>query len=231
MDNRFNTIAGWVLGAGIVALGASIVTSEFFHGERPEKMGYPIEGVSDAEGESAAAEKPVAFYLAAADPAKGEQVFKKCTTCHTINNGGPNGNGPNRWGVLGGPVGHAAGFPYSGDLKALGGTWDWEKIDHWVKAPRALVPGTKMGFAGLGKPEDRANLLAYINSQSDKPLPLPAPPAAGAAGPAAAEGPAGGPDGKAADQPVLNEAQAAPNKVGGEGAPSVAGNAQQTKDR
>jgi cytochrome c len=222
MDNRFNTIAGWVLGAGIVALGASIVTEEMFHEERPETMGYPIEGVTGKETEGAEAEQPIAVYLAAADPAKGADVFKKCSTCHTINKGGANGNGPNLWGVLGGPVGHSAGFAYSSDLKALGGAWDWDKLDHWVHAPKELVPGTKMGFAGLGKPEDRANLLAYLNSQSDSPLPLPAAPAPS---PPAAAG------GKAADQPVLNEAQATPTKVGGEGAPSVAGNAQQTKDR
>ena len=229
MDNRFNTIAGWVLGAGIVALGASILTAELFHAERPERMGYPIEGVSDAEGEGGEAEQPIAVYLAAADPAKGAEVFKKCTTCHTIAKGGANGSGPNLWGTVGGQVGHSAGFPYSADLKALGGTWDWDKLDQWVKAPRALVPGTKMSFAGLSKPEDRANLLAYMNSQSDSPQPLPAAPAAAAPGAPAAEGAEGGPDGKAKDVPVLNEAEAGPNRIGGEGAPSVAGNAQQTK--
>ena len=123
MDNRTNTIAGWVLFAGIVALGGSILTAEYFHPERPEKMGYPIEGVTGAEAEGgAAAEQPIAAYLAAADAAKGEQVFKKCTTCHTITKGGANGAGPNLWGVLGAPVGHAAGFAYSSDLKALGGS-------------------------------------------------------------------------------------------------------------
>ena len=226
MDNRFNTIAGWVLGAGIVALGGSIVTGELFHDERPEKMGYPIEGVSDAGEEGAAAEQPVAFYLAAADPAKGAQVFAKCTTCHTVEKGGPNRSGPNLWGIVGAPVGHAAGFPYTADLKALGGTWDWEKLNHWVTSPRGLVQGTKMSFAGLGKPEDRANLLAYLNTQSDSPQPLPAAPAPAAAAPAA------GAEGKAPDQPVLNEAQAVqgPGKnIGGDGAPAVSGNSAQTK--
>jgi cytochrome c len=227
MDNRFNTIAGWTLFAGIVALGASIVTAEMFHSERPEKMGYPIEGVSNPD-EEVSAEQPVAVYLAAADPAKGGAVFKRCMTCHTINKGGPNGSGPNLWGTVGAPVGHAAGFAYSPDLKALGGTWDWEKLNRWVKSPKGLVQGTKMSFAGLGKPEDRANLLAYLNAQSDSPLPLPAPPAAAPAAAAAeaADAPAGS---KAKDQPVLNEAQATPTRVGGEGAPSVAGNSQQTK--
>jgi cytochrome c len=95
MDDRFNTIAGWVLFAGIVALGGSIVAGESFHSERPEHMGYPIEGVVQ-EGEGGAeAEKPIAFYLASADPAAGEQVFKKCTACHNADQGGANALGPN----------------------------------------------------------------------------------------------------------------------------------------
>jgi len=94
MDDRFNTIAGWVLFAGIVALGGSIVAGESFHSERPEHMGYPIEGVVQ-EGEGGAeAEKPIAFYLASADAAAGEQVFKKCTACHNADKGGANALGP-----------------------------------------------------------------------------------------------------------------------------------------
>ncbi|MFL6846280.1 MAG: c-type cytochrome [Allosphingosinicella sp.] len=231
MDNRTNTIAGWVLGAGIVALGASIVTREMFHHERPEKMGYPIEGVA-VEGESgaAAAEQPAAFYLASADPAKGEQVFKKCTACHTAAKGGPNGTGPDLWGVVGQPIGHhAAGFSYSPALSGKGGNWSWDNLFTWLKSPRDFAPGTKMTFAGLSKPEDRANVIAYLNTQSDSPLPLPAAPAASPAK-AAAEA-AGQPaaPGKAQDEPVQNEQQATPNRVGGEGAPAVAGRAEQTK--
>lgn len=233
MDNRSNTIAGWVLGAGIVALGASIVAGEMFHHERPEKMGYPIEGVSDKVGEAGGeAEPPIANLLAAADAAKGEQVFKKCTACHTINKGGANGTGPNLWGVMGAAVGkHAPGFAYSPALAGKGGNWDWEAMSQWVKSPRDFAPGTKMTFAGLGKPEDRANLLAYLNAQGDSPLPLPAPQAAPAS-PAenaaeAADQPAAA--GKAKDQPVQTEQQAAPTKVGGEGAPAVAGREGQTK--
>ena len=83
MNNRANTIAGWVLGGGIVALGLTIVTGEYFKGERPEKMGYVVEGdEAEAGAGGAAAEKPFEFYLASADAAKGEQVFKKCAACH-----------------------------------------------------------------------------------------------------------------------------------------------------
>jgi cytochrome c len=234
MDNRSNTIAGWVLGAGIVALGATIVTGEMFHQERPETMGYPIEGVSEAGDKGgAAAEQPAAFYLASADPRLGEQVFKKCTACHTAAKGGPNGTGPDLWGVVGQPIGHhAAGFAYSPALSGKGGNWDWDSLFTWLKSPRDFAPGTKMTFAGLGKPEDRANVIAYLNSQSDAPKPLPAAPAAAAnpAKAAAEQADQGAQGDKAKDQPVLNEAQATPGKnVKDQAAPSVDGRAAQTK--
>ena len=232
MDNRSNTIAGWVLGAGIVALGASIVTAEMFHQERPEKMGYPIDGVKiKGKGGEAEAEQPIANLLAAADVAKGEAQFKKCTACHTINQGGPNGTGPNLWGVMGAAIGkHAAGFAYSPALAGKGGQWDWESMNQWIKSPRDFAPGTKMTFAGISKAEDRADLLAYLNAQGSN-LPLP-PPQAAAASPekAAAEksDEAGGAE-KAEDEPVLNEQQAGPNRIGGDGAPAISGRDEQTK--
>jgi cytochrome c len=236
MDDRSNTIAGWVLFAGIVALGGGIVAHEHFGAERPEKMGFPIAGVSDQpEGGAVVAEKPIAFYLASAKPELGAQVFKRCATCHTDSKGGPAGVGPNLYGVVGGPVGaHMAGYPYSPDLKAHGGTWDWELLNKWLSGPKAMVPGTKMSFAGLSKPEDRANVIAYLNSTSDSPLPLPTAPAADAnpAKAAAEKGDQGAQNEKAKDQPVLNETQAAagPNKsLAGEAAPSISGNSAQTK--
>ena len=184
MDDRFNTLAGWVLGAGIVALGASIVAGEMFHSERPEQMGYPIEGVVQ-EGEGAAeAEKPIAFYLASADPAAGEQVFKKCTACHNADQGGANALGPNLWDVLGEPVGKGKGFPFSPALSGVGGTWNWDNMSEWLKSPKKFAPGTKMTFAGLSNPQDRANVIAFLNTHSDNPLPLPEAPAEAAAAPA-----------------------------------------------
>jgi len=184
MDDRFNTIAGWVLAAGIVALGASIVAGEMFHSERPEQMGYPIEGVVQ-EGEGAAeAEKPIAFYLASADPAAGEQVFKKCTACHNADQGGANALGPNLWDVLGEPIGKGKGFPFSPALSGVGGTWNWDNMSEWLTSPKKFAPGTKMTFAGLSNPQDRANVIAFLNTHSDNPLPLPEAPAEAAAAPA-----------------------------------------------
>ena len=184
MDDRFNTIAGWVLFAGIVGLGSSIVAGELFHSERPEKMGYPIEGVAQegAEG-GAAAEQPIEFYLASADPVKGAETFKKCAACHNADKGGANQLGPNLWGVLGEPVGVGHGFAFSDALAKKGGTWNFDNLAQWLTSPKAFAPGTKMTFAGLGNPQDRANVIAFLNQHSDGPKPLPTAPAAAAAKP------------------------------------------------
>lgn len=228
MDDRFNTIAGWVLFAGIVALGSSIVAGEFFKSERPNPMGYPIAGVVESGG-AAEAEKPIEFYLASADPAKGAQTFQKCAACHNADNGGPNQIGPNLWGVIGLPIAQDRnGFAFSDALKKVGGNWDWDKLSKWLTSPRAYAPGTKMTFAGLSDPQERANVIAFLNQHSDHPLPLPSPPAApkgsptagGAAGKPAAAAPGNIPGEKAGKQPVPTEQQAtAANKVAGPAAP------------
>src|SRR4051794_27542264 len=217
MDDRFNTIAGWVLFAGIVALGSSIIAGEYFHSERPEKMGYPIAGV-EQEGEGgAAAEQPIEVFLAKADPAKGAEVFKKCGACHNAEKGGPNQLGPNLWGVLGEPVGQGHGFAFSDALAKKGGTWNWDNLSQWLTSPKAFAPGTKMTFAGLGSPQDRANVIAFLNQHSDAPKPLPAAPETAGAKPGA--GPNNGPQ-KAENEPTMTEQQAGKNlkNVGGEGA-------------
>jgi cytochrome c len=230
MKDRFNTIAGWVLFAGIVALGGTIVTGEIFRDERPEKMGYPIEGVVlEGDAGAAEAEKPIAFYLASADPAKGEQVFKKCAACHNAEKGGANQLGPNLWGVIGDEIAHGrGGFPFSDALKSVGGSWDFENMSAWLHSPKKFAPGTKMTFAGLSDPQDRANVIAFLNQHSDAPKPMPAAPAetapAESADDAAANKPGVGTNNgpqKAEDEPVLGEAQAATaNKsINGEAAP------------
>ncbi|MGV1681855.1 c-type cytochrome [Sphingopyxis sp. NJF-3] len=185
MDNRNNTIAGWVLFAGICALGLSIGSGMLNASHNPEKPGFPIE---DAEAGAAGGESavPLANLLATADPAKGETVFAKCAACHTVNSGGANGIGPNLFGTLGEEIGHGKhGFAFSSALSGMGGSWDFEKMDKWLTSPRKFAPGTKMSFAGLSSAEDRANLIVYLNAQGSN-LPLPAPEAAPAADAAAA---------------------------------------------
>lgn len=181
MGDRFNTIAGWTLFAGIIALGGGIVSSKYFHDERPEEMGYAIEGV-EAEGAGGAAAGPgLNTLLAKADVAAGEKVFAKCAACHTVNQGGANGIGPNLYATVGEKVAEGkAGFAFSDALKKKGGAWTFEALDHWLTSPRDFAPGTKMTFAGLGNPVDRANLIAWLNTQGSN-LPLPAADAAPAA--------------------------------------------------
>ena len=190
MEDRFNTIAGWALFAGIVGLGLNTVSSHYFSADKPHRphhMGYEIEGV---EAEGGGDEGPaLATLLAEADAAKGEAIFAKCVSCHTINAGGANGIGPNLQGVMGESIATGrGGFAFSDALKSHGGEWTWENMDAWLKSPKAFANGTKMTFAGLGKAEDRAALMLYLNSQgSNLPLPAaPAPEAAPAEGDAAA---------------------------------------------
>ena len=220
MKDRQNTINGWVLFAGVVALGASVLTGEIFAGHRPETMGYPIEGV-EVEGEGAEAEKPIAFYLASGDAAKGEQVFKKCAACHNADPGGANALGPALFGTLGKPIAGHAGFAYSDALKGVGGTWGWDNMSAWLANPKKFAPGNKMTFAGLSNPQERADVLLFLNSRGGG-LTVPPPPAEEAAPDAQTPGQVPGTDAEAGEnEPVLNEQQAAeggPKNIGGEGA-------------
>jgi cytochrome c len=175
MDDTFNTTAGWALFSGIVALGLTSLSSHYFNADKPHRphhMGYEIEGVVEEGAEDAV---PLANLLAEADPAKGEAIFAKCLSCHTYNAGGADGTGPNLHGAMGAPIASLSpGFAYSSALKEVGGTWTWEQMDAWLKSPKAFAPGTKMSFAGLSKPEDRAHMMVFLNQQGSN-LPLPAP--------------------------------------------------------
>jgi cytochrome c len=183
MDGRFNTIAGWVLGAGIVLLGSTLVVHELYKAERPDPMGYPIAGVhEEGEGTAAAAEQPIAHYLQTADATRGAAVFRKCQACHNADNGGANGLGPNLWGTVGNNLAHRPDFSYSDALKNHGGRWDWDTLGAWLHSPRTFAPGTKMTFAGLSEPQDRADVLLFLNQHGGS-LTIPPPPAEAAAPP------------------------------------------------
>jgi cytochrome c2 len=112
-------------------------------------------------------------YLAAADPQRGEQLFRKCAACHIAQADGPDGLGPNLWGTIGAPIARRPAYPYSPSLAAKDGTWNWENMDSFLASPRNFAPGTKMTFAGIRTAQDRADLLAWLNRRSHSPLPLP----------------------------------------------------------
>ncbi|MCJ8190814.1 c-type cytochrome [Sphingomicrobium aestuariivivum] len=185
MQDRNNTIAGWVLFAGIIALGSTLVVSEVFHGEEVDSCaedatdGYCPSYVADATAAAGGAEEveqPIAFFLASADATRGENVFKKCAACHTVTAGGANKVGPNLYDLMGNPIASKAGFAYSDALTGIGGNWDWDNMSAWLASPRGFAPGNKMTFAGLGDPQDRADLIMYLNAQGSG-IAVPPPPA------------------------------------------------------
>jgi len=169
-----NTIFGWVLASGIVALGLNSVSEKFF-ASHVEEYGYVIEAAE--EGAAADTGPDFATLLANGSAAAGEAVFAKCTACHTVEQGGAAGIGPNLYGVLGTGIGeHAAGYAYSSALADKGGSWDYDAMDAWLTSPRAFANGTKMSFAGLSSAEDRANVILYLREFGGGPdLPEPAP--------------------------------------------------------
>ena len=182
MAMNTNTAAGALLATVFVLLSVSIASEGIFHSEVPEKPGYVIAaaepGAEAGAAETAAAETPIATLLVKADATAGEAVFKKCAACHDGSKGGPNKVGPNLWGIVSRPMASHEGFAYSAALKnfSKGATvpWDYEALNHFLHAPKKYIEGTAMGFAGLKKDEERANLIAYLRTLSDTPVALPA---------------------------------------------------------
>jgi cytochrome c len=207
-DLTFNKIAGAVLATALAIVGLRELSAGVFEPEHPAKPGYAVEVVEEGGEGPAAADNPPDWgtVLPAADVKAGEAVFAKCKSCHNADNGGANGTGPNLWGVEGRKPGSHGGFAYSAGMTEFGSKnpqWDYDRLYVFLKAPQKDVPGTKMTFVGLKKPEERINVIAYLHAQGGA-LPVPAPdpsrapgaqaaasaatPAAGAAAPAAAEG-------------------------------------------
>ncbi len=205
MNSYVNMGVGAFLGTVFVLMSVSIASEGIFHSEAPEKEGFTIvaeEGTSEAgAGGAAEVEVDIKPLLLKADASAGEAVFKKCASCHTADKGGANKVGPNLWGLVNRPIASHEGFSYSAGMKTFseGGkvVWDYDHLSYFIEAPKKHVPGTAMGFAGVKKPDERANLIAWLREQADAPAALPdasagsaeAAPAAGEAAPAAgAEG-------------------------------------------
>lgn len=163
-------IVGALCGAFLVfLLGSWMAKTIYFGGAEgghgSEVAAYSIdtgagEGGGDAGGEAAEGGPAFAELYAAADVAKGEKLFKQCAACHKLD--GANGTGPHLNGVVGREVGKVAGFGYSAQVVAHGGAWTPEVLDPWLANPKGYIAGTKMSYAGMKKPEDRANLIAYL---------------------------------------------------------------------
>ncbi len=176
-----NKIAAAVLTAGVVAMLSGFVADLLYHPQVELEQNAYVVAASDGAGSDtdAAADQgpalePIEPILAAADPAAGEKVAKKCTACHSFEEGGPNKIGPNLYDIVGHPIGGKDGFSYSDALAGMSDdTWTYENLNAFLAKPKEWAPGTKMSFAGLNKVGDRADLVAWLRTLSGSPVPLP----------------------------------------------------------
>ena len=182
MDSwEWNKIAGAVLGTLIFVLVIKFTTEALFEPEKPLKEAYHVEGVVTGpanNGPAAPAEEAIPDFgtvLAAADATAGKAVSSKCEQCHDISKGGPNKIGPELWNLIGRPRATEAGFSYSSAMNSDHAPWTYELLFKYLKSPQAMVPGTKMSFAGLRSEQDRINLFAFLRTQEDTPAPIPPP--------------------------------------------------------
>lgn len=186
MDSfEFNKIAAAVLAALLLMIGTPTLMEAMRTGDYGSKNGVKVgyalpEPSATADAGAAPVEvkgfeyNNVASLFATASVEAGQAVFRKCSACHTVNEGGRNGTGPNLWDIVGRGLGQTAGYNYSKALVEKGGIWDYKALVEFTHKPKDWLPGTKMAFAGLSSEKDLANLMAYLQSLSSAPKPFPA---------------------------------------------------------
>ena len=183
-----NKVAAAVLLAGMAFVGSGLVGSYLVHPENLKESVLKFD-LPHAEGAGAPApELPIAALLASADAGRGEAAVKGlgCVACHSLNEGGKAGVGPNLYGIVGAAHGHMEGYAYSAAIKGKAGPWTYEALNEWLLKPATYAPGTKMAFAGIADPKKRADVIDYLHTLAHDPVPLPvapvtdATPAAGA---------------------------------------------------
>jgi cytochrome c len=188
---ELNKVLGAVLATCLILLALNIGANALFAPGKPAKPGYAIAVKEEAAGGKAAAaapEEPIEALLAKASVEKGQAAAKQCGACHTFEKGGPNRVGPNLYGIVGSERGEGRGFNFSAAMKAKGGTWTFDELNKFLANPRGYIPGTAMTFAGLSRPDQRADVIDYLRTLADNPLPLPKAAEAAPAGGAPAGG-------------------------------------------
>ena len=209
MDSfELNKIMGAVLGTLLFVMGAGFVAEAIYHPIEGRGPGYALpepEVVAGGEAAEAAPEVPLGILLASASAERGQAAARKCQSCHNFGEGEPNKQGPHLYDVVGRAEGSVSDFAYSDAMlahNAAGDVWTYENLNHFLTKPSDYAPGTKMNFAGIRTAEERADILAYLQSLSGSPVPFPpaeeAAPAEGEAAPVvapedAAPGEAGAP--------------------------------------
>jgi cytochrome c len=192
-----NKVLGALLGCCLVLLAVNIAAGDIFAPKHLAKPSYEIavkeEAPGDNKGEAPAKEVPIENLLATASVQKGETVAKQCQACHSLEKGGPNKIGPDLWDIVGRARASHPGFNYSAPMKAKGGNWSIDDLNTFLTNPKAFVPGTLMTFAGLPRESQRADVIAYLNTLSDSPKPLPKAADAGGGQPAPANAPPANP--------------------------------------
>ena len=188
---NYNMYAGAFLGTVFVLMTVGIASDTIFYSPDPKQEGFAIAVLDDGAASAEPEEEvvvPIGVLLAGADASNGPGVFRKCQACHNVESGGAHKTGPNLWNLVGKEVALYDDFRYSSSMQAYaeGGTvWNFEALNNFLKAPKDYIDGTSMGFAGLNRENERADLIAWFATQADTPVSLPSPEDAAVEEPAA----------------------------------------------